>query len=209
MFRRGHNPRAKASRPPYHTTVTHLNMATSNKVGPPASSSSARSIAFVSTDPPQRLPTIPSPIPQPQVSSLPLNLIITSPSPVATATARSKRYRFTDAADIVLLKAVSGCNAHKAPWGRKGTLFEEAYATFLRIASPVVLDNKGPPTQKGLEDRFRMITTRRRAEVKRTAVASGIVEVYGEREVLLDDLILEMDEHFEQDRAEKGKRLEK
>ena len=54
-----------------------------------------------------------------------------------------------------------------------------------------------------------MILSKRRAEVKLTAAASGIVEVYGEKETLLDDLILEIDEHSEQERAEKGKRLEK
>ena len=54
-----------------------------------------------------------------------------------------------------------------------------------------------------------MITTQRRAEVKRTPAASGIVEIYGEGDVLPEDLILHMDKDFEQDRAEKGKQLEK
>ena len=85
---------------------------------------------------------------------------------------------------------MSCCNAHKAPWGWNGTLFEDAFATFLCISSPVLLDDKEPHTQKGLEELFRMITTRRWAEVKRTAAASGIVEVYGEGEVPLDYLIL-------------------
>ena len=108
-----------------------------------------------------------------------------------------------------LLKAVSSANAHIAPWGRKGVLFEEAHATFIRTAPRIVLGEKEPPSQKSLEDRLKVILCKRREDVKRTAWLSGIVEVYGEKETLADDLILGIDEHAEEERAAKDDKLEK
>ena len=80
-----------------------------------------------------------------------------------------------------LLKAVSSANAHIAPWGRKGFLFEEAHAIFLRTASRIVLGEKDPPSQKRLEDRPKVILRKRREDVKQIAWLSGILEVYGEK----------------------------
>lgn len=51
--------------------------------------------------------------------------------------------------------------------------------------------------------------SRRRLGVKRNAASSGITKVHEQRETLLDDLILEIDEHTEGERAEKDGRLEK
>ena len=48
-----------------------------------------------------------------------------------------------------------------------------------------------------------MIITRRRLDVERHVASSSTMEVYGERETLLDDLILEIDDHGERNRAEK------
>lgn len=45
--------------------------------------------------------------------------------------------------------------------------------------------------------------------MKRTAGALEIVEVYGERETVLEDLILQIDEHMERENADKEDRLEK
>ena len=108
-----------------------------------------------------------------------------------------------------LLKAVSSANAHIAPWGRKGVLFEEAHATFIRTAPRIVLGEKEPPSQKSLEDRLKVILCKRREDVKRTAGLSGIVEVYGEKETLADDLILGIDEHTGEERAAKDEKLER
>ena len=74
-----------------------------------------------------------------------------------------------------LLKAVSSANVHIAPWRRKGILFEEAHASFLRTAPRIVLGEKDSPSQKRFEDRLKVILCKRREYLKRTAEISGIV----------------------------------
>ena len=108
-----------------------------------------------------------------------------------------------------LLNAVSSANAHIAPWVRKGILFEEAHATFIRTAPRTVLGEKEPPSQKSLEDRLKVILCKRREDLKRTAGLSGIVEVYREKETLANDLILGIEEHAEEERATKDEKLKK
>ena len=44
---------------------------------------------------------------------------------------------------------------------------------------------------------------------KKSIASSGQVEVYAGQKALLDDLILEIDEHVEEKRAAKGERMEK
>ena len=80
---------------------------------------------------------------------------------------------------------------------------------FMSTVPAALLIDREPPTQKGVEDRFQMIISKRLAEVKMTAAASGILEVYGEKEILQEDIILEIDEHSEQEHEENGRRLEK
>lgn len=108
-----------------------------------------------------------------------------------------------------LLKTASCAGTHTAPWGRKGALFEEAHASFLRTAPRSVVGGKEPPSQKSLEGRSKAVVVKWRKEVKRTAGASRIVEVDGERETVLEDLILEINEHMEQEDADKEDRQEK
>ena len=71
------------------------------------------------------------------------------------------------------------------------------------------LSDREPPTQKGIEDRFKMLIGKRRKEVKKTAAASRIVEEHREKEMLLDDFILEMEDQIGQEKEKKGKRLGK
>ena len=130
------------------------------------------------------------------------------PSPTdSVASIRTKRFRFSNAADIVLLKAVACANAYVSPWGRNGALFDEAYANFLQTASSALVCGKETPSQKSIEDRFKMIIARFRLDVKRNVASSGIMELYGELETLLDDLLLKIDEHGERERAGKDERL--
>ena len=52
---------------------------------------------------------------------------------------RVKRFRFNEGADIAVLKAVSSSNAHRAPWGKKGAHFEEAYGMFMSTVPAALL----------------------------------------------------------------------
>ena len=139
----------------------------------------------------------------------PPSALPTAPNSIPITELRTKRFRLNDAFDIALCKAVSTSNAHRAPSGKKGAHFAEAHSFFLSTVPPVYLSDREPPTQKGNEDRFKMLIGKRRIEVKKTAAASGIVEEHGEKEMLLDDLILEMEDKIEQGKEKKGKRLEK
>ena len=109
----------------------------------------------------------------------------------------------------MLLKAFAIAKAHVAPWKRKGLLFEEAHSTFHSTAPSSILGPKEPPSQKSLEDRFKVLIGKRRSDNKKSIASSGQVEVYAERETLLDGLILEIEEHVEEERAAKGERMEK
>ena len=134
------------------------------------------------------------------------SLLTVTPSPAAT---KLKGVRFADAADILLLKSISCSSAHLAAWGKKGALFEEVHKQFLGAAPAGVLAGRDRPSQKTLEDRFKTIVSRRRKAVKENAAASGIVEVYGEKETLLDDIILEMDEKAADNREERNEKSER
>lgn len=118
------------------------------------------------------------------------------------------RFRFFDPADLLLLKSVSAAGAHLAPWGQKGTLFEDAHKRFLAAAPATLINGREKPSQKTIVDRFKTLVAKRRDSNKENAAASGIVEDLGEREMLLDDFILEIDEKAEKDRAEKKERTQ-
>ena len=64
------------------------------------------------------------------------------------------------------------------------------------------------PTWKTLSDRFRKLAADRKADNSRTIAASGIVEVYGDKQQLLDDMLLEMKEKSGGERVEKDKKTE-
>ncbi|KAI0561782.1 apoptotic chromatin condensation inducer in the nucleus isoform X1 [Gracilaria domingensis] len=59
------------------------------------------------------------------------------------------------------------------------------------------------PSRKTLIDRYKRLLCARREQNKINEKASGIAEIYGERENLLDDLILEIDEKAETARRER------
>lgn len=60
-----------------------------------------------------------------------------------------------------------------------------------------------------LNDRFKKVIFDHRALTKSNALASSIVEVRGEREQLLDDLILEIDGDEEHRRVDRNEKSEK
>ncbi|KAI0560678.1 caldesmon isoform X1 [Gracilaria domingensis] len=123
--------------------------------------------------------------------------------------AKNRRFRFTDTYDLFLLRAVRKEDAHVAKWGHTETAFDKVLQTFLsQVPSPVFLYTKKPST-KTLVDRFKRLIALRRSAVKQNESASGIAEVFGEKEELLDDLILEMDEKAEQLREEKEQQNKK
>ncbi|PXF41520.1 hypothetical protein BWQ96_08776 [Gracilariopsis chorda] len=123
--------------------------------------------------------------------------------------AKKKRIRFTEAWDLLLLKAVTASDAHVAPHGKTGKRFEQALKLFLDAAPSSQLVDITRPVPKTLRDRFTTIVEKRRVEVRGTAAASGIVEKRGQREELLDDVILAMDEEQERKNALINERTEK
>jgi len=122
--------------------------------------------------------------------------------------ARKKRTRFSAAWDVLLLKAVTAVDAHIAPHGEAQARFEEALTIFLSSGPPGGFDAVCTPTWKTLSDRFKKVLCDHRQAVRNNAVASGIIEVRGERETLLDDVVLEVDELDEKRRTERDERTE-
>jgi len=122
--------------------------------------------------------------------------------------ARKKRIRFSAAWDVLLLKAVTAVDAHIAPHGEAQARFEEALTIFLSSGPPGGFDAICTPTWKTLSDRFKKVLCDHRQAVRNNAVASGIIEVRGERETLLDDVVLEVDELDEKRRTERDERTE-
>ena len=120
----------------------------------------------------------------------------------------TRRFRFTGQLDLGLSKSVMTVGAHSAPWGKTQCFFEKKFEALVVSAEFRATEGLGLPTWKTLSDRFRKLTADRKIENSHTAGASGIVEVYGERQQLLDDILLEIKEIGEEDRAEKEKKTE-
>ena len=97
-------------------------------------------------------------------------------------------------------------NAHIPEWGKAESLYDEVLKLFLRQIPDAVFLHSQKLCIKTLVDRFNRLVARRRENVKRSSSASGIIEVHGEKEVLLDDFISEIDEKEESTRAEKEMR---
>ena len=95
-----------------------------------------------------------------------------------------------------------------APWGQNAKLFEEVLDFFLQALPCTLFQCVQKPNAKTITDRFNRLVAQRREKVKETAAASGVSEAYGEKEQLLDDIILEIDEYFETVSAHKEKKTE-
>lgn len=107
--------------------------------------------------------------------------------------------RFTGSLDLKLLKLVMVTDAHFSRHGEAKSKFSEALVVFIRNISPP-LSNTARPTWNSINDRFKKLLSDHRTAVTRNLTASGIIEVRGERELLLDDIMLAVDEFDEKHR---------
>lgn len=119
---------------------------------------------------------------------------------------KKRRIRFSTQWDTLLLKTVTSCDAHLAPHGDAQSRFQEALGHFIAAIPHTTFEMIQMPTWKTLNDRFKKLVSDHRAAVRTNAAASGIVEVRGEREILLDDIVQAVDELEEQRRAERDER---
>ena len=109
----------------------------------------------------------------------------------------------------MLLKTFSATESHVAPFGDLQRRFEECLDLFLSRAPGASLDCVELSTWKTLNDSFKKVISDYRTLSKSNARASGIAEVRGEREQILDDLILEIDEDEEHRRSYRNEKSEK
>ncbi|PXF49215.1 hypothetical protein BWQ96_01004 [Gracilariopsis chorda] len=155
------------------------------------------------------LPSSPESVPNPPVpATIQTPSTVTSTPTTTPKTTKKKRIRFSAAWDLFLLKAISAVDAHTAPHGETQPRFEEALQIFLAAVPESWLATVTATSWKTLNDRFKKIISEHRKAVNCNAVASGIIEVRGERETLLDDLILEIDEFEERRRTERDEGTE-
>ena len=135
----------------------------------------------------------------PQPDTEEQQLILTPP----LNNAKLKRFRFIESYDLTLLKAVRCVSAHISEWGKAEALYEEEFKLLQQDIPRAVFVHSQKPSGKTLSDRFKRLIARRREEVKKTMAASDISERHGEKEFLLDNLIIEMHEKEEATRVEK------
>ena len=111
--------------------------------------------------------------------------------------------RFSISLDVILLKSVLSVDAHLSAHGETKANFEEVLKLFEAGAPNGMFNRVSSPTWKSVNDRYKKLISDHRTAVKRNINASGIIEVRGEREVLLDDIVLAVDENDEKRRAER------
>lgn len=117
-----------------------------------------------------------------------------------------KRFRFSATYDLLMPKAVNAAGAHLASWGQTRSFFGKSLHTFIAAAPPGAFLQHKKPSHKSNLDRFKRVVQERREDVKATANYFGIVELFGEKERLCDDMILEMNETEEREEATKEDR---
>ena len=118
------------------------------------------------------------------------------PLPFDNTYPKRKRF-FSETYDLFLLRPVRGADAHIPDRGMAETLYQEVLKTFMKQFPTADYNHLHKPSGKTLWDRFRRLVSHRRASVRWTPAASGIIEKHGEKEELLDDLIMEVDEKEE------------
>lgn len=110
--------------------------------------------------------------------------------------------------DVALLKAVVMHDAHMSPHGEAQARLTQALNDFIDALPESSLRGTLRPTWKTINDRFKKLVQDHREASQANRAASGIIEVRGEREVLLDDIVLAIDEFEEHRRAERNERTE-
>lgn len=93
--------------------------------------------------------------------------------------------------------------------GKAQVAFEDALGCFLHTASTETFLLQNLPTWKTVSDRFKRIVAVRKEQVKFNTTTSRNMEIQREKDMLLDDLILEMKEREELETAEKEGKEEK
>lgn len=80
--------------------------------------------------------------------------------------------------------------------------FEETIVPFISSFPTDELENVSPTTWKKINDCFEEVVVGNWMAVRRNEVMYGIIEVRGKREVLIDELVLEMDKVEEKGHTE-------
>jgi len=131
------------------------------------------------------------------------------PSPTPKVRTKSKRFSYTPAWDLLLLKAVTSSRAHLSEHGEATKLYGESLEMMLKAAPQETFVRIKKPVWKSVRDRYKKISEEHAEKMKMSKPLSGVTEERGEREVLLDDLILEKKEHDEQRRSDAAKSTQK
>ena len=143
-----------------------------------------------------------------QTGVMPTPFVPTQPSPRTPSPPKKKRIRVSHVWDVFLLKAVSAVDGHRNPYGKLQDKFESALSLYLSSSPEGCFDKIQEASHKTLSDGFKKIVADHWAAVRANAPASGITEVRGEREVLSNDIVLEMDAWAEQRRSEREEKAE-
>ncbi|PXF49565.1 hypothetical protein BWQ96_00635 [Gracilariopsis chorda] len=126
----------------------------------------------------------------------------------APGSGRKKRIHFSAGCYVLLVKAIKALDAHIAPHDEAQARLEEALALFFSPTSSGGLAVVCTPTWKTLSDRLKKVISSHRLAVGNNAVASGIIEEWGETGTLLDDIMLAIDEVDDRCCTERDERSE-
>ena len=124
----------------------------------------------------------------------------------ATTNANGKKFRFRELTHVALLRAVQITSKHVAEYRKAGENHEEVLA--ILSASSEFKEKKfsSAVTAKSLRDgNLKLMAGRKRSQRVNTA-ESGVPELYSDDYLILDDIIIQVNEMSEEDRAKKMKR---
>lgn len=99
-------------------------------------------------------------------------------------------------------------DGHRVPYGKLEDKYEAAFSLFLSSSLEGCCDTVQEPKNKTLSERFKKIGAEHRMAVKANVAASGITELRGEKEVALDDIVLELEDWAEQRKTEREEKAE-
>ena len=114
-----------------------------------------------------------------------------------------KKFTFSKETKYVLLQAVRMHNAHRAPHGKKDEYYSKVLNTVVSNLPATTWASMQKPTMKTMRDKFRAMMADRKETNKRYANSSGIDEVIGPADQLLDDFLLEVQESEESRQKER------
>ena len=103
-----------------------------------------------------------------------------------------KKFVFSKAAKILLLKCVREQDAHLASHGEKDKMFHKVHEKFLSTLPMESLIRSKKPSVKTLRDKLSSLLSSRKTKNENNKTASGIAEEVTEADQLLDDFLLEI-----------------